>query len=71
MNKARTITKENINSEESQRYLQLQWNDCYGKHTIRDNILGITWCIRCGRLFTKPCGVNIKEDDILIVTDLH
>ncbi len=26
------------------------------KHKPRDNRYGVTWCIKCGRLFTKPCG---------------
>lgn len=37
------------------------------KHKPRDNKMGITWCIRCGRLFTKPCGRDLKESEILII----
>ena len=37
------------------------------KHKPRDNKLGVTWCIRCGRLFTKPCGKELKEGEILII----
>ena len=29
----------------------------------RDNKLGVTWCVRCGRLFTKPCGKDLQETD--------
>ena len=29
----------------------------------RDNEFGITWCINCGRLFTKPCGVIISDEE--------
>ena len=36
-----------------------------GKHKIRDNRFGVTWCVKCGRLFTKPCGIPLKEADIL------
>lgn len=35
------------------------------KHIRRDNKFGITWCIRCGRLFIKPCGKSITEEDRL------
>ena len=33
------------------------------KHVRRDNIFGITWCIRCGRLFTKPSGKELTKED--------
>lgn len=33
------------------------------KHKPRDNKLGVTWCVRCGRLFNKPCGKELKEED--------
>jgi len=33
------------------------------KHVIRDNKFGITWCIRCGRLFTKPSEKPITPED--------
>ena len=31
----------------------------------RDNDLGVTWCIKCGKLFTKPSGKAISDDDRL------
>ena len=31
------------------------------KHRIRDNKFGVTWCTKCGRLFTKPCGVLLNN----------
>jgi hypothetical protein len=34
------------------------------KHKPRDNSFGVTWCIRCGRLFNKPCGIPLKESEI-------
>lgn len=37
------------------------------KHKRRDNKYGITWCVRCGRLFTKPCGVLLLETDKIII----
>lgn len=30
------------------------------KHIKRDNDFGITWCVRCGRLFNKPSGKKFK-----------
>ena len=33
------------------------------KHVRRDNKFGTTWCIRCGRLFTKSSGKEITEED--------
>ena len=33
------------------------------KHVKRDNDYGVTWCIRCGTLFTKPCGKKISKED--------
>ena len=33
------------------------------KHKKRDNKFGITWCIRCGKLFTKPSGKPITKQD--------
>lgn len=33
------------------------------KRKKRDNKFGITWCIRCGKLFTKPCGKPITDQD--------
>ena len=29
----------------------------------RDNKFGVTWCVRCGKLFNKPCGVKLLESD--------
>lgn len=37
--------------------------DCKDKHYRRDNKYGITWCLRCGRLFTKPSGREITDED--------
>lgn len=33
------------------------------KHKPRDNRFGVTWCVRCGRLFTKPSGKPLLESD--------
>jgi len=33
----------------------------------RDNNYGITWCVKCGRLFTKPSGKELQESDKIIL----
>ena len=43
--------------------------DCKAdKHKARDNKFGVTWCVRCGRLFTKPCGKELKQEDKIVIT---
>jgi hypothetical protein len=37
-------------------------------HKPRDNKFGVTWCVRCGRLFSKPCGKDLKPEDLVIMT---
>ena len=32
------------------------------RHKKRDNAFGVTWCIVCGRLFTKPSNVPLNGD---------
>jgi hypothetical protein len=32
-------------------------------HVQRDNAFGVTWCIRCGRLFNKPSDKPLTEKD--------
>lgn len=42
--------------------------DCSpNNHKQRDNDFGVTWCVKCGRLFTKPCGVKLQKSDILLI----
>ena len=41
-----------------------------GKHKLRDNKFGVTWCVTCGFLSTKPCGVDLTEEDLVITTNL-
>jgi hypothetical protein len=31
------------------------------KHKPRDNKFGVTWCIICGRLFTKPSNKPLES----------
>lgn len=34
------------------------------KHRVRDNKFGVTWCINCGYLFSKPCDVPLQWHEI-------
>ena len=29
----------------------------------RDNKFGVTWCMICGKLFTKPCNRSLTKED--------
>tara|TARA_R110000803_G_scaffold194217_1_gene257224 strand:+ start:26 stop:181 length:156 start_codon:yes stop_codon:yes gene_type:complete len=33
------------------------------RHVKRDNKIGVTWCIRCGRLYNKPSGKTLTKED--------
>lgn len=33
------------------------------RHKQRDNKFGVTWCVKCGRLFTKLSGKQLKQTD--------
>jgi hypothetical protein len=41
-----------------------------GKHKLRDNAFGMTWCVVCGQHSTKSCGVPLKEEDKIITNKL-
>ena len=41
-----------------------------GEHKFRDNDFGITWCIVCGRLATKPCGKPLLIGEQIIMNNL-
>jgi len=34
------------------------------KHKPRNNRFGVTWCVNCGRLFTKPCDKDLLQLEI-------
>ena len=36
------------------------------KHKRRDNKFGVTWCVKCGQLFTRPSGVPLQESDKVV-----
>lgn len=37
-----------------------------GKHRLRDNTFGVTWCVTCGFLSNKPAGIELKTEDKFI-----
>jgi hypothetical protein len=37
------------------------------RHKRRDNKFGVTWCVNCGQLFNKPCGVELKVNEISVI----
>jgi hypothetical protein len=41
------------------------------KHKRRDNKFGVTWCVKCGQLFTKPCNIELQENDKIIYIYHH
>ncbi len=51
-------------------YWKQRDNCLKGKHKLRDNGLGVTWCIVCGFHSLKPCGIPLLKEDKIIVTNL-
>lgn len=58
----KTITKEH--------HQKILGRECMkGKHKLRTNTFGITWCVNCGLLSTAVnAGDPLTEDDKLMVT---
>lgn len=48
------------------RYVASDLLPCYkkSKHRFRDNKFGITWCIECELLSTKPSGILLSQSKI-------
>jgi ribosomal protein L37AE/L43A len=45
--------------------------DCQeNKCKRRDNKFGVTWCVKCGKLFHKPSGVQLIETDKIIYRNI-
>lgn len=38
-----------------------------GKHKLRTNKFGVTWCVRCGLLCTGDSSQELNKDEILII----
>lgn len=51
---------------------EIKLNNCNtkDKHTRRDNKYGVSWCVICGKLFDKPGGIKLKEEDKIIINKL-
>lgn len=51
----------------SERY-RLSLNACNkDKHKIRENKFGVSFCTRCGRLFTSQGNKALEENDKLLI----
>lgn len=53
-----------------EHYWKLRGKCLQGKHKLRDNEFGITWCEVCGFLSNKPCNIPLLEEDKIIISDL-
>ncbi len=53
-----------------QTYWNMRSRCSQGKHKFRDNAFGMTWCVVCGQHSTKSSGVELKEEDKIITTNL-
>lgn len=53
-----------------EHYWKLKDKCKQGVHKFRDNGFGITWCVVCGQISLKPCGVPLEKDDKIITTNL-
>lgn len=51
-------------------YWKLREHCSKGKHKLRDNAFGITWCVICGLHSTKPSNIPLKPEEQIITTDL-
>ena len=49
-----------------------KWRDnCEkGKHKLRDNNFGITWCIVCGLLSNKPSNIPFQKHEQITINRL-
>jgi hypothetical protein len=45
--------------EQLRIYWERRKNCEKGKHKLRDNSFGITWCVTCGFLSNKPAPIGI------------
>ena len=53
---------------ERERHIKMLQNNCLkGKHRLRINQYGITWCIICGLLSNSPNAEKIAEGEQLII----
>lgn len=52
--------------EQIRIYWERRKNCDKGKHKLRDNDFGVTWCVVCGCLSNKPAGIELKTEDQII-----
>lgn len=38
-----------------------------GKHKLRTNHYGVTWCVRCGLLSNTQNAPDLDQDEVLVV----
>lgn len=38
-----------------------------GKHKLRVNKMGVTWCVRCGLLSNTPNAETLQQDDKITI----
>lgn len=52
--------------EQLRIYWERRKNCSQGKHKLKDNSFGITWCVTCGYLSNKPAPLTMwKNENIL------
>ena len=57
----------NENGNCANRVLAAGIKECLpDRHKRRDNKFGVTWCVKCGQIFTKPSGIPLQESDKVI-----
>lgn len=42
-----------------------------GKHKLRTNYYGVTWCTRCGLLSNTQNAQSLEEEDKLLITNIE
>ena len=65
---AKWIDRNEYNSITNEQYKKLVYRTCisYGRHKVRTNNYGVTWCTICGRLFSNS-HAELKEEDKLYI----
>lgn len=41
-----------------------------GEHKFRENTMGVTWCVVCGNLAIKACGISLEYGDKIVTTNI-
>lgn len=56
--------------ETKEHYWKLREMCKNGKHKFRDNNFGVTWCLVCGQISLKTCGINLIKGEAIITNKL-